>query len=269
MLKLMKYEITHSKRTFMTSFLVYLIGCALLPFAMHFLGGHHLGEMILGIILFIFIVLIMGITLALFISIFINYNRSMFERPGYLTLTLPKSNLEILISKLMVALIWVIVGIVVLFLGIIILFGIVLIMEGNQKVGGFFEFIRALIAFIPQNLIYYLTTFIQFLVELGLVISTIYFSITITHTKWFRKYKMPLAIVIFFVLNILISTLLDNAHVGHVLSIGIVNNSSDPTNMGQLGVSLFNALTIGINFILCSLFIFLTTYILDRHIEVE
>ena len=81
MLKLMKYEFIHSMRTFFIAFVVFLAGCILLPFFMDgFLTSLPIVSVVFGLG---FSFLIIGILFALFISIFVNYDRSMFKRPGY------------------------------------------------------------------------------------------------------------------------------------------------------------------------------------------
>ena len=63
--------------------------------------------------------LIIGILFALFISIFVNYDRSMFKRPGYLTLTLPVSTTELILSKVLTTMIWLIIAMFVMVVGIL------------------------------------------------------------------------------------------------------------------------------------------------------
>ena len=115
MLKLMKYEFIHSMRTFFIAFVVFLAGCILLPFFMDgFLTSLPIVSVVFGLG---FSFLIIGILFALFISIFVNYDRSMFKRPGYLTLTLPVSTTELILSKVLTTMIWLIIAMFVMVLG--------------------------------------------------------------------------------------------------------------------------------------------------------
>lgn len=116
MLKLMKYEFIHSMRSFLISFCVFWGACLLLPlFTEEIIPDIPLLSFMVA---FGFTVLVMGISLALIISIFTHYYHSMFKRPAYLTLTLPVSSLQLISSKLIVSFIWLILGGIALFFGI-------------------------------------------------------------------------------------------------------------------------------------------------------
>lgn len=251
MLKLMKYEMIHSVRTFTTSFLVFLLGCVIMPFAIYFLGGNQSTELVLGILGFIFMVLVMGITLALFISVFINFKRSMFEKPGYLTLTLPKSNIEILTSKLIVSIIWITIGSLVLFGGFLLMMFLVSVLEGTLNITEIFDIIGFLFKQFNINVLDMMIVVIQYAIQLAFVVISIYVGLCVAHTKWIRKYKTGIAIIIFFAINLIV-----NVETVSMLIPSILNAEN----------SLFN---ICFYTLFSLVFMLLSSYVLDHHIEIE
>lgn len=112
MLKLIKYEMFHSYRSFGLVFGIFLLACfgaTVLPI--------NMGMAVSSILL----LLVFGIFISVFVTIIKNYNTSMFKKPGYLTLTLPLSTHKIIISKVISACIWLFVSMIILALGIFIL----------------------------------------------------------------------------------------------------------------------------------------------------
>ena len=112
MLKLLKYEIIQSYRQYLLTFAIFLIMCILIPWMPDFISG---------ILLTLLIIAFMGISIAVNVNVILNFNRSMYKRPGYLTLTLPVSTNKLIAAKYLGSLIWVFVSYLVLLLGFMIL----------------------------------------------------------------------------------------------------------------------------------------------------
>lgn len=137
MLKLMKYEFIHSMRSFFISFCVFWGACLLLPF---FTEGLIPDIPILSFMMaFGFTVLVMGISIALFVSIFTHYYHSMFKRPAYLTLTLPVSSLQLIISKLIVSFVWLILGGIALMFGVLLMGVMMSLLTHNMSIMQIFQ----------------------------------------------------------------------------------------------------------------------------------
>ena len=244
MLRLMKYEMIHSFRTFVTAFIAFLCCCVALPLAIKTLAGNYAGNIIISVMWVIFALLTIGVSLALFISTFMNYKRSMFDRPGYLTLTLPKSSLQILISKLIVAMVWIIIGMMVLMLGMTLLMalsGAVDIIEWLNQMG----ITMQLIISKTPNLFALLLSGVT---DLCFIIATIYFSISIAHSKWIRRYRVSISVIIFLVLNVILGSSPFYEFIAALLS--------------EQFVFIYYVIT-------TVLLIWGTTYLLDHSIEVE
>lgn len=255
MLKLMKYEFIHSMRSFMISFCVFLGACILLPF---------FSEGIIPDIPFLtfamafgFTVLIMGICIALFVSIFTRYYHSMFKRPAYLNLTLPVSSLQLIISKIVVTFLWFIIASFVLGVGVLLMGLVSEMISGNASdfFKGLPEFLKVITDYIWNHPAEILETIITMFIEVYSLVIFIYFSLTVVHTKLCRHHRIALGVCLWIVLGIAYSYLL-NFVVG--FGIGMVNFGNGVTTLYYV-VSL-----------ICSfLLTILTAYVLDHHIEIE
>lgn len=260
MLKLMKYEFIHSYRTFLISFVAFIVGCVMLPF---FMDGFLSQVPVLSIVFAIgFSFLLIAILLALFISIFINYDRSMFKRPGYLTLTLPVSTPELILSKVLTSIVWLIISMLVLFVGCLLMVLVMTIKEHTFEFSSFMsEFYRFGVSFmeyLTQEPLNFFGNLIFGLGNLLLLVSGIYFSMTIVHTKWFRRHQIVLGIVFYIVLNLIIgwiSTVLFGDR--YMLGMGIGEEAQIIWIHGLYYLVIGALLTIG------------TIYTIDHHIEIE
>lgn len=263
MLKLLKYEFTHSMRSFGMSYLVVLVGCAILPFLVNttILDNFPIIAMLFGVG---FTFLILGIMIALFVNIFLNYKRSMLQRPAYLTLTLPVSNFKLVVSKILMSMIWLMISFIVFIIGILIMVLISQMMYSGIDMKAIFSGIGDIMSSIvdyikngPLNLWIDIVTMIGGML---VFISAMYFSLTITHTKYCRRQRTLKSFIIYIVLLIC---------VGWLATILFGNNQMDYVGANLLS-SYFGTLYEGIyNCLFGILFIFGTVYILDHHIEIE
>ena len=140
MLKLLKYEIIESYRQYLLTFVVFLMLCAITPLVPVFISN------ILSILVAIAFT---GIFIAIFLNVIISFNRSMYKRPGYLTLTLPVRTENLIGAKLIGSLIWVVISTLVLLIGIV---GIVL----SLILGGILSIVlTAVLGFAPIRMMWY------------------------------------------------------------------------------------------------------------------
>lgn len=257
MLKLMKYEFIHSMRSFMISFCVFLGACILLPF---FSEGIIPDIPVLNIVVvFGFTVLIMGICLALLISIFTRYYQSMFKKPAYLTLTLPVSSIQLIISKILVTFLWFFIAGFVLFAGMMLMGAVSVLLSGNTShyFEGLPEFLRVVTNYIWHHPVEILRTVITMFIEIYSLVIFIYFSLTIVHTRLCRHHRVAIGVCIWIALAIAYSYLLDN-----VVAIGY------DVSFINLGINI--PIIYYLVSVLCSVILTIfTVYILDHHIEIE
>lgn len=242
MLKLLKYEIIQSYRQYLLTFAIFLILCVMTPWLPDFIGG-----ILAPLLIFAF----MGISIAINVNVILNFNRSMYKRPGYLTLTLPVSTNKLLTAKYLGSLIWVFIGYLVLALGIIILS----LLVGGVEFKDILETGNILIKALSENIGNVVLQVINFLAGISTMILSFFFVITLTKTKYIPKYKTVLGIGIYFLGLILVA---------NIISLMPINNFLSNLNYNQITICeiLFNCLFSGI-------FYFLTIYLIDHKIEVE
>lgn len=250
----MKYEFIHSMRSFFISFCVFWGACILLPF---FSEGLIPDIPVLSFLMaFGFTVLVMGITIALFVSIFSNYYQSMFKRPGYLTLTLPVSSTKLIISKLIVSFLWLIIGGIVLLFGVFLMGIVGALLQNNLSIIDLFRGIpyvfKSLLRAISYDFPGFLNNLILLIIQVYFLIISIYFSLTIAHTKLCRHHRLLVGICIWIAIEVLFSWL--------QMGLAIIGITSDGS-----GMIIYNLITL----LMSLAFTMLTIYTIDNQIEIE
>jgi hypothetical protein len=252
MLKLIKNELLHSYRSFAMVFGVFLIACVIFPLL-------PLEVTLIGTI---FTTLAMvGISVAVTVTILRNYHSSMFKKPGYLTLTLPVSTHEIVLSKIIAAIIWIIVSSIILFLGIFILFLI-----GGMKYNAFadisiMEFINTLIGTLDNfDFVNLASAQIYLLAQLITSVTGGFVLITLVQTKYTRNYKALIGALIF-IAFVFISTITTDM-ISQIPSVALfVTSYSNQFALLWLGI-------LG-NLVLSVIFYAITIYVINNMIEIE
>lgn len=251
MLKLLKHEFIHSMRTYGIAFGIFLIYCIIYPILANVTILQE-AYILQAFMIFGLFGITIGIFIAMVISIFLNYYRSMFQKPAYLTLTLPVSTKDLIISKVLMTLVWVCIGIGVYVVG----YGLLIIISNIISEGSLYSSWDVIVKeirylFNVETIKYILFGIYEILSTIILMISTIYFSLTLTHTKWFRKHRVLIGVIIFLVLSYIIQAL-----TGFIVSEAIYYDER------TMVVGTFQIL-------LSILMIFSTIYIINHHIEIE
>lgn len=189
MLKMIKYELLGSYRQFFVSFLVFLGLCFIIPWMPDsiFLQVGTFGVSALMLIM-------LGM---LFYNAIGYYQRTMFKRQGYLTLTLPVSPYALVGAKVISTLIWLVLGVFVLLIGFMIFVMILGQIELSMIIQGFKDFFA--------NWSYFYADLFKglglFLLNGTLSILYIFGVITFVHTHWFKKQRALWGIIIYFLGN--------------------------------------------------------------------
>lgn len=257
MLKLMKYEIIHSVRTFMTAFGIFLVACVLFPFLVNM---DRIDAMPFFTLFMYFGIsfLIVGIGIALFVSIFMNYNQSMFKRPGYLTLTLPVSTTELIISKVLVTMIWLLIAYFVLIAGVLLMSFISYLIHNSFTISMLINGMKSIFQHIYNSVFNNPWSFFEDVFSvvslLIFLVSSIYFSLTLTHTKLVKNHRMLIGTIVFFVLLFIIQYIL-SFFFQDIEFIAIRTQMQFIQMLIYMLIGI--ALTIG------------TVYIIDHHIEID
>lgn len=242
MLKLLKYEIVQSYRQYILTFAIFLIFCIMTPWLPDYISG-----ILAPLLIFAFL----GISIAINVNVILNFNRSMYKKPGYLTLTLPVSTNKLVMAKYLGSLIWVFIGYLVLAIGIIILS----LLVGGVEFKDILETGNILIKALSENIGDVILQIINYLAGISTMILSFFFVITFTKTKYIPKYKTVLGIGVYLLGLIIIANIAGLPSISDFLS-GL--------NLTQTTIFeiLFSCLFSGV-------FYFLTVYLIDYKIEVE
>lgn len=150
------------------------------------------------LIMLVFLALVFGgliITLSISTLILIirRFKGSVYDRQGYLTLTLPVSEHQIILSKLLGAFIWSLISSAVFFLSIYIIFATI---DPNMVDSYFFDY---LFVHYIEN---FWLTLISFFISTVAGILCIYLSISIG--QLFNEYRTALAVLAYIVIHIVL-----------------------------------------------------------------
>ena len=228
MLKLLKYEMIQSYRQYFLTLGIFLILCVLAPLLPDFISQVLSSLMIFAML---------GISIAVLVNVITNFNRSMYKRPGYLTLTLPVSTEKLVGAKFIGSLIWVFVSSIVLSLGIL----IIVFLIGNVPLNTYFGLV--------------VINLIDSIAMVSSMILSFYAIITLTKTKYIPKHKTVIGIIVYVALLILGSGLLMWQPIESFVM------SLDSTASVWFSIVL--------NLVLATAFYFFTVYLIDHKIEVE
>ena len=242
MLKLLKYEIIQSYRQYLITFAIFLILCTLTPWMPDFISG---------ILITLLVVAFMGISIAINVNIILNFNRSMYKRPGYLTLTLPVSTNKLVMAKYLGSLIWFFAGYLVLMAGVMILIFLV----GDISFKELLESSSIIVEIMSENIGNAILHLIDFLAGISAMILSFFFTITLTKTKYIPKYKTVLGIIVYLLGLIIIA---------NILAFSPISNFIGSLTYEQSVI--FEIIIVGV---FAGILYFLTVYLIDHKIEVE
>lgn len=157
-------------------------------------NANHLMQLIPVILSLIFGLLIAGSLIATLLIIIRRFYLSLFGREGYLTLTLPVSTHQLLLSKLLTAFLWSV------FNALVLLISIVLLLIPITGLGNFLAWLPKLFAYIPIS--YYLSIGTSLITSTISGILLLYLAITIG--QLFANRRIMMGIVAYFLITILL-----------------------------------------------------------------
>lgn len=249
MIKLIKYELIHSYRTYTLAFLIYIILSIVVPITFH--TGYEITSIFL--IGFVFLAIIMFCTL--FIGIIYQYYKSMFSKCGYLTLTLPFNTHELIVSKIIATLIWFIIAMAVFLLGVV-LFGAIIsgvnLLDISINMSDIDELFSLTV----------LKNIISFVISVLYTITSLFVVVTLVHTKFFRKRRLLWGISIYIVMSLIIDYLFSLGSFSLYSNFDFMNGIIYKQETSPMIVTIVNLLFIGI-------FYFTTVYLIDHQIELD
>ena len=162
-------------------------------------------SMLLGITVFAFAIIIIGLLISTFFLVVSRFYKNTYGRQGYLTMTLPVNSHQLILSKLVTALIWYFFASLVLLLSGFIIAGITLSQEIPSLTIALNEFFGQFKILWSQHYLDGLIFFFSIFVDTVLGILLGYFAISLG--QLFKDHRILLAIVfyvgLYFVLGII------------------------------------------------------------------
>ncbi|MEG0239987.1 hypothetical protein [Anaerorhabdus sp.] len=255
MLKLIKYEMIHSYRNFALVFGIFLLACLIVPFL-----PYDISAIGASIIIFAFF----GISIAVFVTIIKNYNTSMFKKPGYLTLTLPVSSHELVLSKVISAFLWLTITSIVLAVGIMILVFAIITVEGVPiNMNEFFNAINY--AFGRIDLGVFLIGLVQGILEGLVIILGLFVLVTAVQTKYTRNHKTAISFLIFIAYTVIMSFIGMNLPISMQES-GFIFEVMEYGKISSISINWYLMIMTIVEIVA---FYGITVYILEKKIEIE
>ncbi|WP_041139998.1 hypothetical protein [Beduini massiliensis] len=242
MLKLLKYELIGSYRQYLLTFVIYLLLCCATPFL-----PAVINQFLSGLLM----VALFGIVISIFVNIVQHFSRSMFSRPGYLTLTLPVSSKELVFSKMIGALIWTFAAFFILGLGLMIL----MMLIADFSFGDIFTAINQFCYYISLYPGAVVRSLIAALTSTLAMIASFYFTITFVHTKYVTKNRVLIGVGGYILGLLALGFIMDSS-----LFYGLINSLN--------GTSLY-IFNIFINAVFLVVFFVGTTYLIDNKLQIE
>ncbi|MBJ8325614.1 ABC transporter permease [Streptococcus pacificus] len=205
-------------------------------------------------IILIFVSLIIGIGISTFFIIVNRFNKNIFGREGYLTLTLPVSTHQIILSKLFASLMWSLLSSIVLLLSIF------LLILPSIPLDELFLYLPSITANIHVDIFLIVLSYI--IVSSITSILMLYLAISIG--QLFQDKRALMGFVAFFAIGILIAIIKQ-------LIFGDTNLSDDSYYIDSnfLSIKLFFIREIFINLFISAVYYFGTHYIIKNKLNIQ
>lgn len=197
LLKLMKHEFKINRNSFAVLFLALLVLSIVLRISDVTNVTGSTDNVVVGFLSMMYVIGILTSYVYLIIAVVMSFNKSMFKKTGYLTLTLPVSTTMKIAAKVLMASFWFLATSLVIGLSLIIL------------VPNFFSNFQALIETMTNYGL--IITALQ-IISLGIVsifqnILLLYLCITFVNTKYVKGHRLLIGFGIYFALSYAISLL--------------------------------------------------------------
>lgn len=187
LLKLIKHEFKNNWSTFAALYFVLLAASFLIRFSS--------SDALTGIVAFIYSITIFATIIFSLVAIINSFNRSMFKKEGYLTLTLPVNTSSLIASKLIVSSVW-----FSLSSSIVLLSAFIMIPDATT----FFNNVQMMLDYFgATTLISYI--FITSIFSIIEFVLCVFLAITIVNTCWIKKYRGFIGVAVYFATNYFIA----------------------------------------------------------------
>ena len=279
--KLLKYELLSTSRVFGLSYVVLLASAALVRLLTEIAYRQSeimeqmdllpipLADIFAGLSAFLYFGVIVAVCVVTLIFILQRFYKNLLTGEGYLMHTLPVTTHQLLMSKLIAAVVWTMASSVAVLLSLYLL-----VATPQLTMGLLAEFTLACQAFQQEIHFPFLLLCLEFAVVLLVAaagsILEIYASIMLGHQA--PKYRIALAVVAYFAIQMILSTATVFVMVGVVMVPTGVWNSLGAWLAG-LGpvmlIQLFMAFLLVSNLVLAAIFYCITAYLMHRRLNLE
>ena len=267
MLKLLKHEFKVNRSAFLSFYAAVLVLSLLLRLTNFTNVGDDTAGIVVGLLMIIYIFGIMGCYIYVMVAIVRAFNKSMFKKQGYLTLTLPVSTGKLVLSKLLMAAFWIIVSTVVVFLSLVIM-----IPDFAGAMGEIGEFLVRY----GFDLTLWLTLLLA-LFSLFEAILLFFFCCTFVNTKYVKGHRLIIGIgvymVIYFVTSLVQNLFMNSSAIDALNGVTYTYSYDAYLNETATAVNdvLMSTIVPGIVFalIISVLCFFGIKYLVDKKIELD
>lgn len=267
--KLLKYELLHSMRRM----LPFYIGCLLISFLFPLFDESMIAGILFDNIIFQILIPLLtvfffvGMLVANVIIIISRFNKNCFSTEGYLTFTLPATKLQILLTKLISALI--------LTAGTFLVYLFSMVFPIAIKMRDAFEFFTKL--FRIQWDWAALSSLLLAVISFGvLAISTAYVILTITNSKKFIRvsWLSNLVLTLVFLVGYNVSFNFFGGPAFRHIFLNVSKTIQNYTGIEafmhfQRAFAYFNLSMSGVNFAFSLVLLGITLYFLEHHLNIE
>lgn len=206
-----------------------------------------------GMMWFAFMLLVAGLVISTFILVVRRFYKNVYGRQGYLTMTLPVTSHQIILSKFVAAMIWYTLAGLTIALSVLVIAFLAIPTDVYPFIGK--EFGQIWIALQEIDSISFLSVFINGLLDSIAGIFLAYFSISIG--QLFKDHRLLMAVVTYFGISFVIGSFTTFT----ILSTGYVNNSGI--------LPFFQPLSIVLNLVLITIYYFGTHYIMTKKLNLQ
>lgn len=189
--KLIKYDFRSTWREFAAIYLSILLSVTIFPIVTTNISN-NIVNMFVGLIAFAIIVAVLVVTIG---SLFKIFNKNVFSNEGYLTMTLPVNETQIVVSKLLVSSFWIILTGVVSTIGIFIFVWLMSPASMSEMIAE----IRRLLSDFDGQMTMALVMAVLFTVASTIQeVAKLFMACSIAHLKQLNRLRIPAGILSYF-----------------------------------------------------------------------
>lgn len=259
--KLIKYEFKATMRSFLAIYASLILTGVLIGIFMF--ANVEVG-MSLGMLIMVALMITLGV---LTITVIIKrFSKNLLGDEGYLMMTLPVSAKKIVASKIITSVVYLILSTIVVFLVFVVIMlpsGMATMEEFIQSMGNVWNYMVMNLLSARDIILNIIITLIIGIVDYISFILVIYTSLSIGQLKPFNKHRTPVAIISFFIINMIVSVISDG--LSNLLE--SMNILTAPQSMSMLSAS--SIYTLVFYGVVSVVLFMITSYILEKKLNLE